>query len=234
MNLQTVVYTGALEGKIPFIKILQEFKNSIASIGLVHRRGARKYAAYSWLRDPDKSNSTVWENIDALLRHMTAHSIGLVKDPEGLPHIFHMCCRAGMLVTTYLRKQIPRPFDWPEHALEDSAEYPNIGGWITPEELISLANYYKYPDILEQYKKDDSWDLAALQDHIYSFLINAAITYEDNTDWLKKEKIFSKPSLIENIYILLEKILALSSLDYIDREYEIFIKRQKDSFPFFF
>lgn len=201
MDCQISPITGALEGKVPYTRILTEFKIPLAAIGLVHRRGARKYAAYSWLRDPSASNSTVWENIDAMLRHMTAHSIGLVRDPEGLPHIYHMCCRAGMLVSTYLREQVPDPFRWPEKALEDNQDHLDPGCWLTPEELVALANYYKYPTSLEKYRIDGKWDISFLQNHIYSMLSTAALTYLKHQWTKKKQSLFSELSLPENIFV---------------------------------
>ncbi len=198
------IMIGALEGKVPYTKILQEFSLPLAAIGLVHRRGARKYAAYSWLHDPEASNSTIWENIDAMLRHMTAHSIGMIQDPEGLPHIYHMCCRAGMLVTTYLREQVPDPMNWSVEDIEtiDNEDDPSFGCWITPEEILALAVYYNHKDYLYPYYNNTKVIPNLLQEHIYSLLLNCAMTYNRNNSWINpKEDIFDYPTVIEDIFI---------------------------------
>lgn len=201
------IVVGALEGKVPYTQILQEFKLPLAAIGLVHRRGARKYSAYSWLNDPEASNSTIWENIDAMLRHMTAHSIGMIQDPEGLPHIYHMCCRAGMLVTTYLREQVPAPMEWLPGKIEDitgedEGDSPSFGCWITPEELLALAVYDAYKDCWAPYFDNYGLTAGLLQEHIYSLLLNCSMTYGKDDSWIApKIDLFDSPTSIEDIFI---------------------------------
>lgn len=201
MDFPTDISTGAFKGKIPFTDLLQEFKAPLAIIGLVHRRGARKYAAYSWLRDPGASNSTIWENIDALVRHMTAHSMGYIRDPEGLPHIFHICCRAGMLVSTHLREQIPVPFRWTD-TTHDSESNLDPWCWLTPEELLALSFYPQFKEQLDSFYTDGHLDLDKLHEYLYSTLIRAATSFIHTGRSQVKEDAFGAISLYEAIFLL--------------------------------
>lgn len=131
-------FVGAITEKIPVSKVIAEWHEPLAMISIVHIRGTRKYNAYSWLTDPNASNSTVQENIDALWRHFTAHSMGRPVDTEGLPHIFHMACRAGMLISTFYRKK-----NRLKPAYQDVKTYVkdnySFGYMLTPEEIFSLS-----------------------------------------------------------------------------------------------
>lgn len=133
---------GAYTHKEPMSALIHKFKIPFAMMALVHERGTMKYVSYSWIQSPKKSNSTVEANLDAIDRHLGAHSMGKLIDVEGLPHLFHLACRAGMLVTTFLRESEPAhkttPIRKADSSLSDVAcQYP--GSQITSEELLACS-----------------------------------------------------------------------------------------------
>lgn len=143
-NDTTVI--GALTGKVSMVDTIEEFCDPLKMIMLIHQRGAKKYPLYGWYNDPEHTDSTIKNNLNAMCRHFSAYSMGFPIDPEGLPHIFHLCCRAGMLITTAYRA-------WSNHhgELKDPTAafnqftekpYQDIAlPWylITSEELVSLT-----------------------------------------------------------------------------------------------
>ena len=145
---------GAFKNKVPLIEIIRKYKTPLYCIALVHQLGEIKYPSYSWFNNPTKSDSTVENNINAILRHFSAHRMGQTVDPESkLPHVFHMACRAGMMITTLYREMSSNfralnEMKKPEYVTDD-----NIGAYITGEELYSLAKNIDdvgcTPDVLE-------------------------------------------------------------------------------------
>lgn len=76
-------------GKPRMDLLLDGCPKALTSVAEVLTFGAQKYAAHSW--------HTVSEGKSrykaALLRHLTAHALGEVNDPEsGLPHLAHAAC----------------------------------------------------------------------------------------------------------------------------------------------
>ena len=145
---------GGYQHKEKLSQLLVDYRDAFYMIALVHEQGTYKYDCYSWLTNPMASNSTIIENIDALLRHLSAHSMGRIMDPEGLPHLFHMACRAGMLITTYWRSYRPldkryKPERNKEHISKDNTtvSFARFGWQIQPEELYSLSKEDFYSDI---------------------------------------------------------------------------------------
>ena len=104
MDISPIV--GAYVGKASISAITKKFVIPLAMTAIVHERGTMKYVSYSWQNDPSASNSTVQDNLDAIERHLGAHSMGKLMDDEGLPHLFHIACRASMMVTTHLRNRM--------------------------------------------------------------------------------------------------------------------------------
>ena len=102
----TSLHVGGYSKKESLSQVVRRYSLPLTMTSIVHDHGARKYACYSWYNDPDHGNSSVIENIDAILRHFSAYSMGWLIDIEGLPHIFHMCCRASMLVTINTKKRL--------------------------------------------------------------------------------------------------------------------------------
>lgn len=193
-------------GKIPVSDIVKQHQAGLAMIALVHIRGTRKYEPYSWLNNPNASNSTVKENIDALWRHFTAHSMGRPVDPEGLPHIFHMACRAGMLVSTYYRSINPiKPLYEDVRGLEKVDE-TTFGWMLTPEEIFSLSKFH-YNDLKGMNTEEFTpWLMNALVD----LSLSDQKDYFPPTDW----KILSK---VMGIDILFFRILQFCKLQWENR-----------------
>lgn len=164
------------------VKVVNMFHEQLAAISLVHLLGTRKYKAYSWLNDPRASNSTVTDNADAMYRHFIAHSMGRVWDPEGLPHLFHLCCRAGMLVTTWYRMMNPNP----KMAYVDCSEMSRklllpsgVGQFLTPEEILSLGKVYQFGACYAPRPQEFFYQL-------YTFNTGPECTNEPDEDYRKK------------------------------------------------
>jgi hypothetical protein len=141
---------GAYTNKESMGELVTKFKVPLVMTALVHERGTMKYESYSWLHSPTKSNSTISANLDAIDRHLSAHSMGKLMDVEGLPHIFHLACRAGMMVTTYLRTLENQFNVMPKRGAntaigEWASKYP--GSQITSEEILACSR--KLPEALE-------------------------------------------------------------------------------------
>lgn len=167
------VAVGAITGKRPMHEFIMKFQAALLAIALIHRRGARKYAPFAWCAATTKADSTVCNNIDAMIRHLSAHSMGFFQDIEGLPHIFHLGCRAAMLTTVYYRQHYETT--WMDYPPIDNDTDPNYNPyiWITPEEVLSLskldfATYKKYLNKEKEYKINE------LQTYLYSLLIKVA------------------------------------------------------------
>lgn len=135
---------GSFPTKREMYPVFRDFILPLNMIAFVHRRGAKKYPLYKWYNDPHQCDSSIIANLNAIYRHFAAYSMGFSMDPEGLPHVFHMCCRAGMMITTAYRK-------W-NNCTEllangtgdsDTLKYGALGGnffnFITPEEVVSLT-----------------------------------------------------------------------------------------------
>lgn len=131
---------GSIKNKKPMIDIIRKYKSALLAISLIHRIGTRKYELFSWYNKPVESDSTVENNINAMIRHFSAHRSGVVFDSEShLPHLFHLACRCAMLITTYYKEKRE---DYTRSKIDDGRPYCDdalIGCMITGEELISLS-----------------------------------------------------------------------------------------------
>lgn len=139
-----MINTGAFKNKIKLAEIIKTYRFPLACIALIHRMGEVKYPSYSWFNNPEASDSTVDNNINAMLRHFSAHRMGFQIDPESkLPHLCHLACRAGMLITTFYRELNGMTYSDP---MSRPAQYPNnpIGAYITGEEIFSLSKSIKH------------------------------------------------------------------------------------------
>lgn len=147
-------HCGSIEGKQKMSLAIEEFKHSLAVMALVTERGARKYSYYSWQNSPIKSDATPENNFDALIRHFISHTMGRWIDLEGLPHIFHMICRASFLITSFYRRDKNYYLD--KIKLERNSNlkpsYCNFGHQITSEMILALnkKSLYTLPDSLEE------------------------------------------------------------------------------------
>jgi hypothetical protein len=159
MNEENITkYIGSVKGKVPLSGLTAKYRSAYVAIALVHHFGAEKYGYYNWYNDPRNCNSSISDNIDAIFRHMTAHRIGKFIDPESkLPHIFHACCRAGMLITIYYRQDNDGYFIKKKN---ENAEL-DVLSQLTTEEILVLSK----DKLVPEYK-----DLDNLSDHIFEVL----------------------------------------------------------------
>lgn len=183
-------------------KIIDNYQEPLSMITLVHNRGTKKYEAYSWLNDPAASNSTVMENIDALVRHMSAHIMGKWLDTEGLPHIYHMCCRAGMLVTTYYRTANTQKIK--QESIQDLVHLDSdFGHHITPEELLALSKEKQYKHRIPTTRKK-------LIPFIFNHLIMAALHPNSHAP---KADIFTENNWADEVFIGICNLAKMEHLD---------------------
>lgn len=135
--------TGGYTKKVNVSDTLETFKLPLQMTAFVHLLGTYKYAAFGWYNDPYASNSSLRDNLDALYRHLGAHSMGLVRDREGLPHVFHACCRASMLASIFYKEFSPIQFKLTGFNL---LEADNWAQFITHAELLSLTKYLAFEE----------------------------------------------------------------------------------------
>ena len=101
---------GGYIGKPYLLNVITKYELALKMIAFVHYRGTYKYPAYGWFNNPYDVGGSTLDDLNAMLRHYGAHSQGKLIDPEGLPHLFHLACRAGMLVTTFTQEHNPTQY----------------------------------------------------------------------------------------------------------------------------
>ena len=193
---------GCFTGKVPLGSILTELHRPLSMIALRHHVGALKYGYYSWYNHPETSNATVIDNLDAILRHFSAHRMGKMVDPESrLPHIFHACCRAGMLVTSLYR-------DYNNHHTEMTRKCKDwdIGSQISAE-VILVASKLKHANL-----PDDTAEYPAF---INSLLVDDLA----NKPWIDKDifahKICNRIDLLAlAIWKYADRLVAENAFEY--------------------
>ena len=152
---------GCIKGKAPLCELSAKYRVAYMAIALIHHFGALKYKYYSWYNDPANCNSTVSDNLDAIFRHLTAHRICRPIDPEShLPHIFHACCRAGMLITIYYRTWCTGKIKPLIPRKNNNAKF-DVLTQITTEEILVLTKDKLVPNYS---------DINDLSDHIFELL----------------------------------------------------------------
>lgn len=170
---------GAFTGKIKLGEIIKDMELPMRAVAVILKIGELKYPSYSWYNnytDP-KADSTVECNINAMLRHFTAHRMGFCVDPDSkMPHIFHLACRAALLTTTYYlnsttdirySKVLMRPCEY---------EYSkSLGLYITGEVLTSLS---KTNDSIDKINSDTRLEVL-LNDLLYRAAIDGLGKVED-------------------------------------------------------
>ena len=148
-ELKDLDLEGAYTKKECLSKIIRDNFLGLGMLALIHTRGTVKYAPHSWCNAPYTSNSSVTENLDAIFRHFGSYTMGKTVDPEGFPHLFHMCCRAGMFISMAYRLA----YHIPHTNLQDvDAELADIlpdfnllnGRLITSEEILALSKRHLY------------------------------------------------------------------------------------------
>ena len=161
MEIEKKIPEGCIKGKIPLCDLTAKYRAAYIAIALIHHFGALKYSYYSWYNDPANCNSTVSDNLNAIFRHMVAHRIGKIIDPEShLPHVFHACCRAGMLITMYYRTWLTGSLIPNKPKKNETAKF-DVLTQLTTEEIWVLIKDKAVPE----YE-----DLDSLSDHIFELL----------------------------------------------------------------
>ena len=193
---KTKLPEGCIKNKASLSKLFKRYKRAFAAIALIHHFGAAKYGYYSWYNTPYQSNSSVSDNIDAIFRHLTAHRIGKFIDPEShLPHVFHACCRAGMLITIYYR-EMHNSFT----PLDNKLGKLDVTTQITAEELLLTTK----DKLVPEYDND-----AALLIHIFDILCALSDTTIEPTDMLDDTKYNQIEDLVISVWryamLLLDK-----------------------------
>lgn len=116
---------SASKNKTPVVIDMSSKKRSISktmplciraaqAAACVHTKCTFKHPFHSWENIPEKSDSTIENNIDAIMRHYINYSenhIALEKE-SGLPHLFHIACRAHMLLGTFYRDRLGRVVEY--------------------------------------------------------------------------------------------------------------------------
>lgn len=155
------IQEGCIKGKIPLCDLTAKYRAAYTAIALIHHFGALKYGYYRWYNDPANCNSTVSDNLNAIFRHLIAHKIGKFIDPEShLPHIFHACCRAGMLITIYYRTWCTGKIKPLIPRKNNNAKF-DVLTQITTEEILVLTKDKLVPNYS---------DINDLSDHIFELL----------------------------------------------------------------
>lgn len=152
---------GCIKGKPPLTSLSAKYRLAYIAIALIHHFGALKYGYYNWYNNPANCNSTISDNIDAIFRHMTAHKIGKSIDPEShLPHIYHACCRAGMLITVHYRNMCNHSLEPITRKKNENAKF-DVLTQLTTEEILVLSK----DSLVPEYS-----DVDDLSDHIFEVL----------------------------------------------------------------
>lgn len=94
---------GGYLNKESLSQLLTEYGNILQIQTVINDFSAKKYGAFSWRNSPETSNSTIKDNLEAIFRHFSAHTMGEVIDVDGYPHLFNMVCRANMMVSVAIR-----------------------------------------------------------------------------------------------------------------------------------
>ena len=130
--------TGGYAGKPQLLDVIREYQLGLEMIAYIHYRGTKKYPAFGWYNEPLECGGSISDDLNALLRHFGAHSSGYMCDPEGSPHVFHMCCRAGMAVSLFYQSVNRHTWklDSPAHSNYKSSLWAKF---ITNEEILSLT-----------------------------------------------------------------------------------------------
>lgn len=196
---------GAIKGKKDLIDVIEDNIIPLTAIALIHRIGLKKYKMFSWYNDPYQTDGSVRHNLNAILRHFSAHRSGCTIDPEsGLPHIFHMACRCGMAVTVYYKQQLQ-----PKNKINPDRLFItpwSLGMLLTGEELISLSKFN--PVVPENRVTID--ELAVnINNILYSIILDGDITSAGD-DLLND--VNSLDSLFSNICDYVKKVWTTTNL----------------------
>ena len=220
-------FFDSFKGKFNLSACLQKHKKEFMAIALVHIQGAKKHGCYTYLNEPIGHNGSIRENIDAYIRHFCAHTIGKIWDPDGLPHIFHMLCRAEMILASYYRFQntvsnlsTKTIWDLPEVAkplLNDETIYHLEPGYFTT--FYPLVTFYKFEDA-HVFKSDEF--IPSIQNQLY-VLVNQQEPHPDEIESAlhpeKWKELLKEPDEIQTQSILNDDGSLYESLFLITSQY---------------
>lgn len=135
---------GAFKGKIKLVDIIKDMELPMKAVSVILKTGELKYPSYSWYNNytNPKADSTLECNLNAMLRHFTAHRMGFAVDPDSkMPHIFHLACRAALMITTYYLASTEN-IRYRHNLIRPTSEYDykeSVGLYIPGEVLTSLG-----------------------------------------------------------------------------------------------
>lgn len=153
MEPNAAMVPGGFDRKFNLGRVYMHFKESFQVISQVHALGAVKYGFYSFQNTPETSNSTVEDNLNAMVRHYLCVTTGTIMDKEGFAHAHQMMARAHMLLTTWYRNEFGRllkfkkPAKFPiiNAASSLCAQKDSLPGWepsqISSEALCSIVKW---------------------------------------------------------------------------------------------
>lgn len=197
--MTTQPHIGAFPTKREIYPVFRDFALPLNMIAFVHYRGAKKYPLYKWYNDPHQCDSSIIANLNAIYRHFAAYSMGFSMDPEGLPHVFHMCCRAGMLITTAYRQwngctALLANGIGDSDALKYGTTTGHLFNFITPEEIVSLC---KTSNVT--YSSDET-QLKPLVHQILSSVITHYDTYSHPQFGEQSFSVFSSCTELDELF----------------------------------
>ena len=110
------------------------YKHLLRALGAVHEVGRVKYSEFGWMTDPKAPNASTLESVDALIRHTVSLRSRCVTDTEGFPHLYHIACRSGMLLSKYYAEVLYRRA-WTPHRC-------TVKHILSSESLLPLAGHH--------------------------------------------------------------------------------------------
>lgn len=140
VNTVSIFFMQSLPKDFKFMDVAKKYQLGLCAVELGHLAGSVKYKPFSWYNCPEKSDSLPINNVNAMMRHLTSLETGRVYDMDsGLPHVVHLACRAGMLVSIVRKLQHAGVVYVPQmsHTVPDS---PAFGGFLTGAEYLALYN----------------------------------------------------------------------------------------------
>ena len=139
---------GAIVDKLDLYTLFKQYSTTtLRYIDNVHQKGLHKYQLFSWLVDPVNIDGTTELCLKAAIRHITAHDIGCILYPEGLPHLHHYIYRLGIAAVSRLREleyhqhSNFKKVECKEHFISRYTEYTQYDMWyqfILPKNLVAL------------------------------------------------------------------------------------------------
>lgn len=164
---------------------INQYEIPLKMVSIVHHFGSLKYKPFSWYNFPYVSNSSIIDNVNALFRHLGAHSMGKIKDKEGLLHIMHACCRGAMLVSVFYKEESACNVSLPTQNITEPSEWY---GFIDHEELLALTKTHI-----------EETDMSILNRNIFKELFQFNELIKNNKVYILNGEIFNE-CLVDRIF----------------------------------